>query len=207
MARAYRPRGVPPFRRPPAAMNKAEYLSVLVSIVVGMGLSHLLSGVGRMLAARGRVRIYWVSLVQALVVFLAAIQFWWSTFDYDEAILDNFFSFLVFLLSPILLYLMAVLVFPDFDDDVATVSMRDHYYTVRPWLFSIGTAAVLANTVRNTAVENAPLWTNDRPFEALFVVLMLSGALFRGPRVHGALAVAIAVAFVAMVTFTSLAPG
>jgi hypothetical protein len=147
-------------------MNKAEYLSVLVSIIIGMGLSHLLASLARLIVARARVRIYWVSLVTAAVAFLAHVQFWWSTYDYDEAILGNFFSFLVFLLAPILLYLMAVLVFPDFDDDVAHVSMYDHYYSVRPWFYSVGAAAVAANVVRNVAVQGAPLLTRDRPFEA-----------------------------------------
>ena len=92
-------------------MDKDEYIPVLVSIVIGMGLSHLLAGVGRMLAARARVRIYWVSLAGAAIVFVAQVQFWWSTFSYDRAILENFFSFLVFLLAPILLYLLAMIVF------------------------------------------------------------------------------------------------
>ena len=200
----------PPFVRAPPIrppMNKAEYLSVLVSIIVGMGLAHLLSGIGRMLAARARVRIYWVSLVQSMIVFLAAIQFWWSTFNYDEAILENFFSFLVFLLAPILLYLMAVLVLPDFDDDVAIVSMRDHYYAVRPWFFAIGAAAVLANVVRNVVVQDAPLWTDDRPFETVFLALMTAGLLFRAPRVHAAVGLLFPAAFFAMVLSTSLSPG
>lgn len=188
-------------------MDKAEYLSVLVSIVVGMGLSHLLSGLGRMLAGRKRVRIYGVSLAAGAIVFLAHIQFWWSTFGYDAAILDNFFSFLVFLLAPILLYLLAVLVFPDFDDDVATVSMYDHYYAVRPWFFGIGAAAVVANVVRNVAIEDAPLISQDRPFEALFVLLMLSGALIARPRFHTILTITMGAAFVAMILFTSLKPG
>lgn len=188
-------------------MNKAEYLSVLVSIVVGMGLSHVLGGLGRMLVARHRVRVYGVSLAAAAVVFLALIQFWWSTWDYDEAILGNFFSFLVFLLSPILLYLMGVLVFPDFDDDLAIVSMRDHYFAVRPWFFGVGAAAVLANVVRNVVVERASLWTVDRPFEAAFLVLMLSGALVRAPRFHALLAVVMSATFVAMIVVTSLKPG
>jgi hypothetical protein len=188
-------------------MDKAEYLSVLVSIVVGMGLSHLLSGLGRMLAARERVRIYGVSLGAAAIVFLAHVQFWWSTFGYDAAILDNFFSFLVFLLAPILLYLLAVLVFPDFDDDVAAISMYDHYYAVRPWFFGIGAAAVVANVVRNVAVQDAPLMTEDRPFEAFFLLLMLSGALVARPRFHAMLTLAMGAAFVAMVLFTSLQPG
>jgi hypothetical protein len=100
-----------------------------------------------------------------------------------------------------------VLVFPDFDDDLGAVSMYDHYYSVRPWFFAVGAAAVVANLVRNVAVQNAPLLTEDRPFEAGFLLLMLSGAVLRAPRYHAALNVALLAAFCAMVLFTSLQPG
>lgn len=188
-------------------MNKAEYLSVLVSIIIGMGLSHLLSSLARLIVARARVRVYWVSLSAAAVAFLAHVQFWWSTYDYDQAILGNFFSFLIFLLAPILLYLMAVLVFPDFDDDLATVSLYDHYYSVRPWFFAVGAAAVSANVLRNIAVEGAPLLTEDRPFEGGFLILILSGALIRHPRFHAVISVLMLIAFGAMIVYTSLEPG
>ena len=102
---------------------------------------------------------------------------------------------------------MAVLVFPDFDDDVATVSMYDHYYSVRPWFFAVGAAAVAANVVRNIAVQGAPLLTEDRPFEAGFLVLILSGALIRNPRFHAVITVLMLMAFCAMIVFTSLQPG
>jgi hypothetical protein len=40
-------------------MSTEEYLSVLASIIVGLGISHLLTGVGNLLADRARVRGYW----------------------------------------------------------------------------------------------------------------------------------------------------
>ncbi|HEX8360875.1 MAG TPA: hypothetical protein VF613_12245 [Longimicrobium sp.] len=60
---------------------------------------------------------------------------------------------------------------------------------------------------RNIAVQGAPLLTEDRPFEAGFLVLMLSGALIRNPRFHAFIAVAMLAAFCAMIVLTSLKPG
>lgn len=93
-------------------MNTGEYLSVLVSIIVGLGLSHLLGSVGKLLSRRRRVRPYMPSVLAAVIVFLAHVQFWWGSFEFGERIESNFFAFLVFLLTPILLYLIAVLVLP-----------------------------------------------------------------------------------------------
>jgi hypothetical protein len=85
--------------------------------------------------------------------------------------------------------------------------MYDHYFSVRPWFFAVGAAAVVANVVRNTAVQGAPLLTEDRPFEAAFLLLFLSGALIRHPRLHAIIAVVMLMVFCAMIVFTSLEPG
>jgi hypothetical protein len=47
-------------------MDPFSYLSVLTSIVLALGITRILSGVGRLLQTRGRVRIYWVHLLWAL---------------------------------------------------------------------------------------------------------------------------------------------
>lgn len=65
----------------------------------------------------------------------------------------------------------------------------------------------LLNALRNVFVEGAPLWNEDRPFELLGFLLMLGGAVTRGPKYHAFLAVAGFLGFVAMIVATSLRPG
>jgi hypothetical protein len=192
---------------PPAPIDQREYLSVLVSIIVGLGVSHLLAGVGRMVVARRLVRLYWVSLAMAAVVFLAHVQWWWSTIYSGEHLADNFFGFVFFLLAPVALYLLAVLVLPDFDDLTGPVSLRDHYYANHRWFYGVGALLPLLNALRNVFIEGAPVWNEDRPFELLGFLLMLGGAIVRSPRYHAFLAVAGFFGFLAMVVATSLRPG
>ena len=90
-------------------MSTQEYLSVLVSIIIGLGISHLLAGVGRMVVARRLVRVWWGSLAVAAFIFLTQVQWWWSTIHSGEHLATNFFGFVFFLLVPIALYLLAVL--------------------------------------------------------------------------------------------------
>ena len=42
-------------------MGAFEYLSVLISIILALGMTRVLAGVGEMLQARSRHRIYWVA--------------------------------------------------------------------------------------------------------------------------------------------------
>lgn len=189
-------------------MNTAEYLSVLVSIIVGLGLSHLLGSVGKLLSRRRRVRVYAPSVVTSVVVFLAHVQFWWGSFEFGRRIESNFFAFLVFLLTPILLYLIAVLVLPGLDqDDSGEVSLRDHYYEARPWFYGLSAAIPVATAVRNAGVQGDALWNQDRPFELAFFLIALAGALTGSERVHRILPFAMLALFLVMVVVTGLRPG
>ena len=44
-------------------MDIFEYISVLTSIIIGLGIAHLLRGVASLVQHPGRHRIYWVHLV------------------------------------------------------------------------------------------------------------------------------------------------
>ena len=58
-------------------MGVFEYVSVLTSIVIGMGIAHLLRGVARVIQHRGRGTSDWVHLIWVAFMFFQAIFFWW----------------------------------------------------------------------------------------------------------------------------------
>lgn len=187
-------------------INPTEYLSVLVSIVVGLGISHLLSGAGKLVVARRRVRMYLPTLLSVVLVFLAHVQFWWSNLGYGSEVENNYFAFLLFLMNPVLLYLMAVLVLPDFDTP-GELSLRDHYRENRVWIFGIITVIPALSAARNVLVQNAPVLTSERPFEIIFILLGLSGILVGAERWHRVLPFLFLGFFLTMMVLTGLRPG
>lgn len=191
-----------------STLNAGEYLSVLVSIIVGLGLSHLLGSVGKLLSRRRRVRPYLPAVASTVLVFLAHVQFWWGSFDFGERIENNFFAFLVFLLTPILLYLVAVLVLPELDqDDSGEVSLREHYFEARPCFYGLTALVPVATAIRNAGFQGDAFWNQDRPFELAFFLLALTGLLTASERVHRILPFAMLGLFTLMVVLTSLKPG
>jgi hypothetical protein len=56
-------------------MGAFEYLSVLISIILALGITRVLAGVGEMLQARGHRRIYWVHVVWIVNLFIYRDQF------------------------------------------------------------------------------------------------------------------------------------
>jgi len=187
-------------------MSTAEYLSVLVSIIIGLGISQVLSGVANLLVDRARVRFYWVWGVAVAMVFLASVQFWWSTFSVGGAVATNFFSFIFFLLSPIVLYLAAVVVLPDFEGE-GEIDLRAHFLANRRWYFGFLAALPLLNATRSVAISGDPLIGPERPFELAFFALLVSGIAVPREGYQKVLAVALAALFAAFIVVAGLRPG
>ena len=61
-------------------MTSYEYLSTLLSIIIGLGITHLLVGIGRIINNPKGVKPYWIHLVWTLAIFIYLIQYWW--FEY-----------------------------------------------------------------------------------------------------------------------------
>jgi hypothetical protein len=156
-----------------------DYLFVLVSIIIGLGISRVLTGLAAVIVHRRRVRVYWVWVVAALLVFLAHVQLWWGTFSVGNTIAKgSFLDFMLFLLSPIALYLSAAVVIPDLEDD-EVVDLREYFLENHRAYFIFLTLVPLLNMARSLVISHDPWWMPARPFELAFVVMLASGALIR----------------------------
>jgi uncharacterized membrane protein HdeD (DUF308 family) len=57
-------------------MDPFSYLSVLISILLAFGMTRVLAGVGEMLQARSRRRLYWVHAIWVVNLFLYLVDFY-----------------------------------------------------------------------------------------------------------------------------------
>lgn len=95
-------------------MNVIEYVSVFVSIVLGLALAELATGVHRLIRAWRRVRWDWISPALALMMLLEIVQFWWLAHGWYGARGGlRLVEFLPDLTLFLLIYLMAAAVLPD----------------------------------------------------------------------------------------------
>ncbi|HSM97323.1 MAG TPA: hypothetical protein VLT91_14865, partial [Rhizomicrobium sp.] len=116
-------------------MTPFDYLSVLNSIVLGLGLTQLLSGFASMMRSRRRVRMYWPVPVQMAAIFLITVQLWWALFSLQYERHWNFAQFLVVLMQPVSVYLCAALITPDFTGN-ETIDLREAYFSESRWFFA-----------------------------------------------------------------------
>ncbi|MCU0418050.1 MAG: hypothetical protein MUC38_00200 [Cyclobacteriaceae bacterium] len=93
-------------------MSTFEYISVLVSIILGMGIARLVAGIAAVVARWQQVSLYWPHAVLVLLVFVLHIQEWWAFFDLRSYEAWRLPVFLFVVLYPINLYILAHLLFP-----------------------------------------------------------------------------------------------
>ena len=56
-----------------------EYVTVLISIVLGLGITQILTGVADLIHQSKRVRVYWPLMIWVLLVLVMHVQEWWVT--------------------------------------------------------------------------------------------------------------------------------
>lgn len=124
-------------------MSTFEFLSVLISVVVGLGITHLLTGVGRLLHHRGALRFDWIHLGWTLFVFLFLVIYWWTVvFGWREREDWNILLFLFILTYGVLLFLLCVVLYPV--ELSKPLDLREHFLGVRRWFFGIWIVTIFA---------------------------------------------------------------
>lgn len=164
-------------------MNQFEYLSVLVSIIIGLGLSHLLSSAARLIQIRHRTRLYPPALIWMGILFLANIQIWWVGFDRRDSDEWHFFSFLLYLLIPIGASVLSYLVVPPLDGD-AVVDLKASYHENRAWFFGLFGVLPLISLLEEHVRDDGLPWDVDVLFRIVFAALAFIVAGTRNERVH-----------------------
>jgi hypothetical protein len=114
-------------------MGVFEYVSVLTSIVIGLGIAHLLSGVVRIIQHPGRRPAYLTHLVWVAFMFFQAIFFWWWEFALEPLQVWTFELYLFVIFYAVVIYLMCALLFPSDLDDYS--GYEDYFISRRAWFF------------------------------------------------------------------------
>lgn len=102
-------------------MSSFEFISVALSIVIGLGLTQLLKSAVVVLRAWGEHGVDVLPILWAMIVFVTIVQFWWALFELDAGNLVTEWSlagFMLLLAGTVLLYVAAALVLPGVPSDL-----------------------------------------------------------------------------------------
>ena len=176
---------------------------MLLSIVLGLGVTQLLTGVGRLVQARERVRTYWPPLAWVALLLLIHVQAWWAMFDMRDHRGWTLLKFLVVLATPACLYLMAALVLPDVAEATTggrELDLRAHYYAQTRWFYGAAAAVVVTSLLRPVVMGGRVPLDLDRGMQLVFLGFTVAGAVVRRPRYHEVMTALSAVLLLAYVT-------
>jgi len=175
-----------------------SYLSVLLSIILGLAVQQVLQGYRSLILSRRRIKFYAPPLIWSVLILTMVAQHWWASFGLAGRSAWSFGLFATILIQTALIYMLAAIVLPDVPAD-ETVDLRDHYYREAPAFFGLGAATVSWSIFREYMLRGRLPEPENLAFHVTFIALSLTGALVKKPRLHEALAVLMTALFAAYI--------
>lgn len=176
------------------------HVRVVIGIIIGLGITHLLRHVARIVEHPHRQRTWWVHLAWALATFLYMIGFWWWELGLESIEHWSVPIYLFLILYAVLLYLQCALLFPE---DIADYDgYQDYFMSRRRWFFGMVAALYAVDLLDSWVKGSAHLHALGGVYlvrGALFVVLALVAMRTRNLRFHAAFAVLAVISQVAFV--------
>ncbi|MEP6938447.1 MAG: hypothetical protein ABI846_01690 [Rudaea sp.] len=187
-------------------MDAFNYLSVLLSIILGLAITQILKGVRGLVLSRERVVLYWPTLVFAAFLFLIDTQAWWAFFEMRRVQTWTFVKFAIVLAQTTSLYLLAALVLPDFFGE-DTIDLRKHYYAHHRIFFSLFVVTLVASLSKTYVLEgHLPDNPVDVAFQLGWMVVAVIAAITRREWFHKLFSIVGSLAFLVYIAllFTHL---
>ena len=182
-------------------MSSFEFLSVLISVVVGLAIANMLNGIGRLIYRFKELKMSVGFVAWTVFLFLYLVIYWWTVvFGWQEWQNWNLLIFLFVLIYGVLLFLLSVILFPS--ELPEAWDPGEHLISMRRWFF--GVFAVLI------VVETMDSWLKDHlehfslPYFTMLMIWFVAAVVgwsSRNRAVHALLAVLALVAQVAWAAY------
>ena len=165
-------------------MGLFEFQMILISVVIGLALGEILTGVASLLQVRETIRFYWLHILLQLGVFFALLQQWWESWDLVDVDKVNFASVLALLFPSVMLFLIAHLLYPR---PAVSADLKDYYYRQAPVLWSLVILGTFVGTFSGPFIQQDPVFHPNNlsgfPMMAICGLLIFS----KSHRVHSIL--------------------
>jgi hypothetical protein len=168
-------------------MDAFSYLSVLLSIIVGLAITQILTGFRGIMLWRSRVRMFWPAPLWAGTLLLINVQSWWAMFSLREVTTWTFAGFAVVLAQAIAQYLLAAIVLPDFSAE-HTADLREHYWSHTRWFFGLFIALLVFSLCKELILYERLPEHEDLMFHIGFIALSAAALFTRRDDFHKFLA-------------------
>jgi hypothetical protein len=168
-------------------MSRFEYLSVLVSIVIALGIAEVTISWGRLLQRRREVTFSWLHAYWSLFTLFLMVQLWWGFWNFRTVEVWSFGALLAVVTESITLVLCALLLVPRVQDVDATLDLRRVYAdNARPF-FLLGASLIAQLTLVDWIILDTPLLDPENLSRLPGIAIALALAWTDDRRLHAAL--------------------
>lgn len=168
-------------------MDSFTYISVLLSIVLGLAITQVLLGLRGLILTRAKVKLYSTTLIWAVIALLIPIQAWWADFSMRKNANWTFFALLVIMLQAISIYMITALVLPDISGE-NLVDLREHFFAHRTWFFGAMVCSNVFSLAKTLTLYGRLPNLVDSAFELTFCAAAIAGGVTRNVWFHRVLA-------------------
>ena len=168
-------------------MDSFTYISVLLSIVLGLAITQVLLAFRGLILTRAKVKLYTTTLIWAAMALLIPIQAWWADFAMRKNANWTFLALLVIMLQAISIYMITALVLPDISGE-DLVDLRQHFFAHRTWLFGAMVCSEVSSLSKTVTLYGHLPNLVDSAFEFTFCAAAIAGAVTRNEWFHKVLA-------------------
>ena len=167
-------------------MDVFEFILVLVTVIVSLGIAELLGGVVRVL--RHELKPGYLHWLWVLLVFNMQVQWLWFSWNFRDRGSWLFPEFMLLISPPILLYMSAAVLFPR--TSVGN-DLDAHFFQRRRPFFILAIATVVLFGLSHRFLEDGDTVSITNAIRLLLIVMCVGLMLTTHRGVHWALALAI----------------
>ena len=171
-------------------MGAFDYVMMLAAIVIGLALTQLMQGVGRIVENPKASKIWWVHLVWVAHTGLLSVFWWWFEFGLRRTPVWTFQLYAFVLGYAFLIYLISTILFPS--DLGEARDFKTYFLSRRRWFFGMLMALLIVDvidTLSKGATHFASLGLEYPVSQSVLLLLCIVGIVSKRDRAHAVVAV------------------
>ena len=165
-----------------------EYVSILVSIILGLGITQILASFSDLLYDYKKIKFYWPHICWVIFILFLHIQDWFITYELKEKQVWHLPELFFILLYPISLFCVAKMLFPG-NEREEKFDMKMFYKNHFPLIFIVVAISITFSIIFNFFFLNKKLLEQLPLFVFLVVVVYASIKNIKSEMFHKSLAI------------------
>ncbi|MCR9092778.1 MAG: hypothetical protein NXI30_01050 [bacterium] len=185
-------------------MTHFEYIAVLVSLVLAIGLSHVMAAIAELLQRREAVKFDWLHAGATGLLVLLLTQFWWGFWNY-RLVEDWTYLTVLIVLTPVATIVTAGLILVPrigAGSPNERLDLGEHYLDHRAGIYGMAALTFVFFGIADVSINEHPLIHAENAIRGLAIGLCVAAARIRDRRLHTRM---IGIAYVLIAVFLFVA--